>query len=229
MTLQVRRIVTGHDAKGKAVVASDERLTAVSRGIGANISGCQIWSTDTMPVDNSAAAAAAQRAGLQAGDVILSVGGKTVEGPWGVVEEIRGRGEGAVEVKVMRDRQERNVTVQLEKGKTGMVWSPDDDGEEVLADTLVEPIEIGPLNIAPLRIAPMALPKIHITPMAIPRLHIAPTVIVPKLNVAPMALPPVRVTPTPLPRVVIPKIKLPKVVIPPMRIVVPDMNFRIQV
>jgi uncharacterized cupin superfamily protein len=30
MTLQVRLIVTGHDAKGKAVVASDERLTAVS-------------------------------------------------------------------------------------------------------------------------------------------------------------------------------------------------------
>lgn len=64
MTLQVRRIVTGHDADGKAVVASDERLTAVSRGIGANISGCQIWSTDRMPVDNSPAADAAQRAGF---------------------------------------------------------------------------------------------------------------------------------------------------------------------
>lgn len=64
MTLEVRRIVTGHDANGKAVVATDERLTAVSRGIGANISGCPIWSTDKMPVDNSAAAAAAQRAGF---------------------------------------------------------------------------------------------------------------------------------------------------------------------
>lgn len=64
MTLQVRRIVTGHDADGKAVVASDERLTAVSRGIGANIAGCQIWSTDRMPVDNSPAADAAQRAGF---------------------------------------------------------------------------------------------------------------------------------------------------------------------
>lgn len=64
MTLQVRRIVTGHDAKGKAVVASDERLTAVSRRIGANITGCEIWSTDRMPVDNSEAAAAAQRAGF---------------------------------------------------------------------------------------------------------------------------------------------------------------------
>ena len=42
MTLQVRRIVTGHDTDGKAVVASDERLTAVSRRIGANITGCEI-------------------------------------------------------------------------------------------------------------------------------------------------------------------------------------------
>jgi mannose-6-phosphate isomerase-like protein (cupin superfamily) len=64
MTLVVRRIVTGHDAKGKAVVASDERLTAVSRRIGANITGCEIWSTDRMPVDNSEAAGAAQRAGF---------------------------------------------------------------------------------------------------------------------------------------------------------------------
>ena len=64
MTLQVRRIVTGHDANGKAVVATDEVLTAVSRGIGAHITGCEIWSTDRMPVDNSPAADAAQRAGF---------------------------------------------------------------------------------------------------------------------------------------------------------------------
>ena len=64
MTLQARRIVTGHDADGKAVFASDERLTAVSRRIGAHITGCEIWSTDRMPVDNSAAADAPQRAGF---------------------------------------------------------------------------------------------------------------------------------------------------------------------
>jgi quercetin dioxygenase-like cupin family protein len=64
MTLQVRRIVTGHDANGKAVVATDERLTAVPRRIGANITGCEMWSTDRMPVDNSEEAGAAQRAGF---------------------------------------------------------------------------------------------------------------------------------------------------------------------
>jgi quercetin dioxygenase-like cupin family protein len=64
MTLQVRRIVTGHDANGKAVVVTDEVLTAVPRRIGANITGCEIWSTDRMPVDNSREADAAQRAGF---------------------------------------------------------------------------------------------------------------------------------------------------------------------
>ena len=64
MTLEVRRIVTGHDADGKAIVASDERLTAVSRRSGAHVTGCEIWSSDRMPVDNSEAAGAAQRAGF---------------------------------------------------------------------------------------------------------------------------------------------------------------------
>jgi mannose-6-phosphate isomerase-like protein (cupin superfamily) len=64
MTMQVRRVVTGHDENGNAVVVSDERLTAVSRGLGAGISGCDMWSTNRMPIDNSAAVDAAQRAGL---------------------------------------------------------------------------------------------------------------------------------------------------------------------
>jgi uncharacterized cupin superfamily protein len=61
--MKVRRLVTGYNAAGKAVVKTDEQLTAVPR-IGAGIKGCEIWSTDEMPVDNSAAADAAQRAGL---------------------------------------------------------------------------------------------------------------------------------------------------------------------
>jgi quercetin dioxygenase-like cupin family protein len=64
MALEVRRIVTGHDAEGKAVVATDERLAAVPRLNRPHISGCEIWSTDKMPVDNSADGAAAQRAGF---------------------------------------------------------------------------------------------------------------------------------------------------------------------
>jgi quercetin dioxygenase-like cupin family protein len=64
MTLEVRRIVTGHDELGKGIVVSDEKMKAVSRGLGPNISGCEIWSTNSMPVDNSMEAEAAQRAGF---------------------------------------------------------------------------------------------------------------------------------------------------------------------
>ena len=64
MTLEVRRIVTGHDVAGKAIVASDERMTGTTRPGRAGIARCEIWSTDRMPVDNSEAAAAAQRHGF---------------------------------------------------------------------------------------------------------------------------------------------------------------------
>jgi quercetin dioxygenase-like cupin family protein len=64
MTLQVRRVITGHDANGKAIVASDERMTGVSAPARPYISRCEIWSTDKMPVDNSEAAAAAQKKGF---------------------------------------------------------------------------------------------------------------------------------------------------------------------
>ncbi|MBV9152371.1 MAG: cupin domain-containing protein [Alphaproteobacteria bacterium] len=64
MALQVRRVVTGHDASGKAIVASDERLDGVSAPARPYISRCEIWSTDKMPVDNSEEAAPAQEKGF---------------------------------------------------------------------------------------------------------------------------------------------------------------------
>ena len=64
MALEVRRIVTGHDANGKAIVKTDERLQGVGRLGRPHIAGCEIWSTDEMPVDNSEESDAAQRAGF---------------------------------------------------------------------------------------------------------------------------------------------------------------------
>ena len=64
MTLEVRRIVTGHDASGKAIIKTDERLTTVPRLGRADVVGCDIWSTDRMPVDNSQESDAAQRKGF---------------------------------------------------------------------------------------------------------------------------------------------------------------------
>src|ERR1700719_1857957 len=64
MTLEVRRIVTGHDSSGKAIVASDERITGTIAPARPYISRVEIWSADKMPVDNSEAAAAAQKKGF---------------------------------------------------------------------------------------------------------------------------------------------------------------------
>ena len=52
MTVQVRRVVTGHDGSGRAVVKIDE----ISKNVVSNrpaASSCVIWTTDTSPADNS--------------------------------------------------------------------------------------------------------------------------------------------------------------------------------
>ena len=76
MAMKVRRIVTGHNVSGKAIVKTDEQVTSVSR-VAAGISGCEIWSTDQMPIDNSAAADAAQRAGFVKHSNYVGDGGGT--------------------------------------------------------------------------------------------------------------------------------------------------------
>ena len=64
MALEVRRIVTGHDSQGTAVVATDERLADTGAVGRAGISRVDVWSTDKMPIDNSDAAAELQRKGF---------------------------------------------------------------------------------------------------------------------------------------------------------------------
>jgi quercetin dioxygenase-like cupin family protein len=52
MAIKVRRVVTGHDGKGRAIVKIDE----VSKNIVSNRPGASasvIWTTDTIPADNS--------------------------------------------------------------------------------------------------------------------------------------------------------------------------------
>ena len=54
MALQLRRIVTGHDADGRAVVKIDE----VSKNITSSRPGqsaCVVWTTESFPVDNTGA------------------------------------------------------------------------------------------------------------------------------------------------------------------------------
>ena len=52
MAIQVRRVVTGHDAKGRAGVKIDE----VSKNITSNRPGataCVVWTTESFPVNNT--------------------------------------------------------------------------------------------------------------------------------------------------------------------------------
>src|SRR6201981_4099946 len=74
--MKLRRIVTGHNAAGQAVIKTDEQIAAVPR-IGAGISGAEIWSTDQMPIDTPAAADAAQRVGFVKHNNYVGDGGGT--------------------------------------------------------------------------------------------------------------------------------------------------------
>jgi quercetin dioxygenase-like cupin family protein len=51
MTLRIRRIVTGHDAQGRAQVAIDEACRNVISRRPSHAS-CVVWSTGTFPADN---------------------------------------------------------------------------------------------------------------------------------------------------------------------------------
>jgi serine protease Do len=146
----------------------------------------------------------AAKAGIKAGDVILSIGGEAVEYPYKAQRILQSKSEGPVEVKVMRDRQERTLTVQLEKGQTSSIMfiSPDDPDDIVVEvpQVVVEPVRIAPLHIAPIHIAPM--PRV-----TIPTVRIAPTNITP-INIAPVAIPKIHIAPVSPPKLSIPPLKL---------------------
>ena len=51
MALQVRRVITGHDASGKAIVRIDEVSKHVFKGR-AGAAVCNVWTTDNSPANN---------------------------------------------------------------------------------------------------------------------------------------------------------------------------------
>jgi quercetin dioxygenase-like cupin family protein len=60
MELKLRRVVTGHDKNGKAIVKIDEPVKNIVQGRPGAMSSV-IWSTDGFPVDNTDEADGAQR------------------------------------------------------------------------------------------------------------------------------------------------------------------------
>jgi membrane-associated protease RseP (regulator of RpoE activity) len=111
----------------------------------------------------------AAKAGIKAGDVILSVAGKSIEGAYGIHEALAGKEEGPVEVKVVRDRQEQVLTVQLEKDSTtSWMWGPDLIEMSDVVTPMPAPAlrwrQIAPIFHMPvIKMAPFKLPKI-VTP-----------------------------------------------------------------
>jgi len=59
---KIRRVVTGHDESGKAVVKIDEICTHFKEGRPNGFS-CNIWTTDTVPADNSSEVDGGKREG----------------------------------------------------------------------------------------------------------------------------------------------------------------------
>src|SRR5947207_14714455 len=60
MALRVRRVITGHDSKGKAIVKIDEVAKHLVTGR-PGATACNIWTTESFPVNNDGADDAGQR------------------------------------------------------------------------------------------------------------------------------------------------------------------------
>lgn len=68
LELKTRRVITGHDENGEAVVVADEVLVGTlmqpeQAGGDRRVSGIELWGTSTSPVDNSDDAMPAQKRG----------------------------------------------------------------------------------------------------------------------------------------------------------------------
>jgi quercetin dioxygenase-like cupin family protein len=60
MALNIRRVVTGHDAQGRAIVKIDEVCSNIISKR-PNHQSCVVWTTDSAPADNSGDGDAARR------------------------------------------------------------------------------------------------------------------------------------------------------------------------
>lgn len=61
MTAPIRRVVTGHDAEGRAIVAIDDTLDLAAGSSRAGVGARVVWTTEAFPVDNRGAGDAARQ------------------------------------------------------------------------------------------------------------------------------------------------------------------------
>jgi len=146
---------------------------------------------------------AAAKAGLKAGDVILSAAGQTVETPVDLRHALIAKQEGAVELRILRDKQEQTLTVQIEK-RSGILLE-DGDCIESSVRAAIESLDI---EIPKIVVSPVAIqiPKIAINPMVVtaPVIKIDP-IVVPAVKIAPLNITVPRIKVDPVKIVVVPK------------------------
>src|SRR5215471_9867958 len=147
---------------------------------------------------------AAAKAGLKAGDVILSVGTETVQNPVDVRRALSDKPEGSeVEFKIIRDRQERTLKVPMEKGTSSWLLTDGDDSDFRFA---IAPVQI---QMPKFKLAPSSLkvPSVNWKPMKIQ---------IPKWKLEPMTIPQVKLEEM--------NLEIPQINLEPMNLQIPDIN-----
>ena len=107
----------------------------------------------------------ARKAGLKAGDVIVSVNGEAIDGTGDLARAIRQADAGAVRIGILRDRQERTLTAELpERPEFEWKQAPDGDGAALIVPQAIE----GALMLVPEMLEQLDLPELEIRQWTLP-------------------------------------------------------------
>ncbi len=139
-------------------------------------------------------ASPAAKAGLKAGDVILSMGGEKIDTPTDIMRILNRTKEGPLEVRVMRDRQEMTFTVQVEKSGSS---------SGLLFDDRIDSLMVHPPDVV-IPMPEITMPSINLPVLTIPRL-VPMAVPMPRIE---MTLPRLSPVVIPMPRIEIPSVQL---------------------
>lgn len=105
----------------------------------------------------------ARKAGLKAGDVILSVNGEAIDGTGDLARAIREADAGAVRIGILRDRKERTVTAELPE-RPEFEWKEAPDGAALVVPRAIE----GAMMMVPEILEQLDIPEFEIRQWTVP-------------------------------------------------------------
>lgn len=127
------RVVGPRGARAWSIVAGRGRLGVSVQSLGEQLA--QYFGVDDgVLVVSVVEDSPAEAAGIQAGDVIIEVAGREVEDPGDLIEVLAEQEAGPTTVLLVRDRQERTFTVELEERARWRSDEGQDDGEGDVED-----------------------------------------------------------------------------------------------